>query len=282
MKKKEENIGALAFWFIIIAMALIPLLWLQVWGYQNINMRAFVVGSLFVSFIVLTFAFDFSKHFYPAGSTFTENCLSFAIGIVFGTLFGALSAQSIFTLFTVSQQYLLSEITAQLPLFWSTFANTVGAPVAEELLFLVSIPAILFVIVGFVSTRFKLLSNPLLQVAIVAGVVGPLFAFFHVGNVALMGFIISAIFFRILMIGMVHGDMKSDIVPLIALIPSFAIGYHMANNVMAAGGWSQFVYIMQLEAFGWIALLVIFLFMIGGILGAVNLLGKKKKKGKKK
>ena len=284
-KTVEKDAGALVFWLILVAVALIPLLWLQVWAYQNVNMKAFVIGNIFVVFIVLTFAFDFEKRLYPSGSTFLSNSFSLSIGLLFGSLMGLLSSigeQSIFGLFTVSQQYLLSEISVQLPLFWATFANVVGAPVAEELLFLISIPTILFIIIEFIGSKYKVFKNPLVQTGIVAGVVGPLFAFFHVGNVALVGFIISAIVFRVLTIGLVHGDTKADILPFVSLIPAFAVGYHMSNNIMVSGGWSFFFQTMSLEIFGWVFMFVLAIFIFGGIwYGVGKSLGLNKGKGKK-
>ena len=265
-KAAEENLGALVFWLVLVATAIVPLLWLQVWSYQSGNMKGFIVGNLFVGFIVMTFALDFQKRLYPSRSTFTQNCFSFAIGIGVGSLLGFLSSigqQSIFSLFTVSQQYLLSEITSQLPLFWATFANTFGAPVAEELLFLISIPTILFIILEFASKKIEVLKNALIQIAIVGGVVGPLFAFFHVGNIALVGFIISAIFFRVLVIGIVHGEEKADILPAISIIPAFGVGYHIANNVMYSGGWTFFFQVMLLEPFGFVVLFMISVFLAG-------------------
>lgn len=270
--KKEQAIGALAFWLILIAVALVPLLWLQVWAYQNLNMKAFVVGNIFIIFIILTFAFDFNKHMYPEKSTFSQNALSFSLGCLLGTGLGWLTSinQSLFGVFTVSQQYLLSEVTAQLPLFWSTFANTIGAPVAEEMLFLITIPVILFTVMHYAGTKIKLFKNPLLQVMVVAGVAGPLFAFFHVGNVALMGFIISAILFRVMAVVFVHGDVKSNILPVVTIIPSFGVGYHASNNIMASGGWEFFVNTMMLEVFGWLVLIVFAVFFIAGTYAVVD------------
>jgi hypothetical protein len=283
--KQEQVSGALVFWLVLIATAIIPLLYLQVWAYQNINMKAFIVGNIFVVFILFTFAFDFQKRLYPSKSSFLANCFSLTIGIGFGTILGFLSSlnqQSVLGLFTVSQQYLLSEISAQLPLFWSTFANTVGAPVAEELLFLISIPTILFIILEFAGRKYKLFKNALVQTAIVAGVVGPLFAFFHVGNIALFGFIISAIIFRVLTIAIVYGDQKSDLIPLISIIPAFGVGYHIANNVMSSGGWGFFIQTMFLDVFGIVFLSVLTIFLASGIWYAAGKSFGLEKTGKRK
>jgi len=279
---KNGAAGALAFWLILIAVALVPLLWLQVWAFQNLNMKAFVAGNIFIIFIILTFAFDFNKNLYPKKSSFSQNSLSFILGIIFGSLLGMLTNlnASIFAVFSVSQQYLLSEVSSQLPLFWSVFTNTIGAPVAEEMLFLISIPAIIFAIIVYVGARYKIFSNPLLQVLIVAAVVSPLFAFFHVGNLALTGFIISAMLFRTLAILFVYGDEKSNIVPVLAIIPAFGVGYHLANNVMSVGGWLFFVNTMMLEPFGFVVLFALAIFFLSGVWAIISKLVNKREESK--
>jgi len=264
MEDINFNKGAVVWWMIVLGLTLISLMYLMVWGYQNSNMKAVIVALIFVLFIVIPITFEMFKFLVPGRSSFGGTALSYVIGLVVSSFIGVMSVtrptESVFSLFTVQKQYLLSEISAQLPLFWSKFTDIWGASTGEELIFLITLPVILFGMLTFIanSSRLTFLKNAWVQIIIVMLIDAPLFYYFHVGNVGIITFMIAAIIFRCVILGIVWGDMKEDLVPYLLIGPAFAIGLHQGNNIMTTGGWSEFLSVMSTNPFG----IVIVLFLI--------------------
>jgi len=239
MENGENLKGGAVFIFIVILLALAPLLWLALFGYQMQNLQAFIVASIFLLFLILPFSFDFIKYMMPSGTGYGAAALSFTVGAALAAVlnWNALfqPSQQAMSIFSVPTNFLLSTISSQLPLFWFYFTNTFGAAVSEEMLFLITLPAILFIVLDFAGKQVEVFSNKYLQIAIVAAIAGVLFAVFHIGNLALTGFITSAIIFRAFLIGIVHGERLEGLVPFITIVPSFAIGFHLFNNMLVMG-----------------------------------------------
>lgn len=254
----EKNSG-LMWWLALILISLIPLLWLDVWAFQNSNTKAFIVSTIFVLFIFMPLIFGFKLS--PKNTTFSQTAMSFVIGLLAASTIGIAAdvsggEQSIFSFFRVETQHLLSEVSAQLPTFWSKFTDTMGAPTAEEMLFLIAIPTALLLMLDLLAknSKFKLFENFWFKLVIISAITSPLFFYFHVGNIALISFMIAAIVFRTAILILVLGDMKEDLIPWLYLTPAFGVGFHMANNIMATGGWGSFITIMTTELFGWVVI----------------------------
>jgi len=255
--------SGLIWWMIIISISIISLLYLDVWAFYNMNMKAFVSSTIFMLFIIIPFVFEMKKYLIPEGISFQKCAISYSLGLIISSLIGVLAnirqTASIFSMFTITTQQLLSQVSSQLPLFWSKFIDTQGASTAEELIFMIAAPVILFSILNYIGkqTRLTFLSDARVQIPIVIAVVAPMFALFHVGNAVLVTFIISAIAFRAILLGLVWGDIKENLVPFLLIAPAFAVGFHQGNNIMATGGWSSFVSVMLTNPFGYAVLIFV-------------------------
>jgi len=262
MPEHDKLGGGGIFLLICVLVSLIPLLWLSIFGFQTQNLQAIIIAFIFFSFLILPFSFDFVKFTLKSGESYGAAAFSFTLGAVLAV---ALNWQSAFagfgggggmSVFSVQLNYLLSSISGTLPNFWNIFANSFGAAVAEEMLFLITLPIAVFLILDYAGKSVEILKNKYLQIGAAIAVSAPLFAFFHVGNLALTGFIISAIIFRSFLIGMVYGDSKTEIIPYVALVPAFAISFHVFNNFSFFGLFNVFQAFIA-EPFGIAALLFI-------------------------
>ncbi len=237
--EQEKLGGGALFLLLCVFMALVPLLWLSIFGFQTQNLQAIVVSTIFFSFLILPFVFDFFKFTMPSSETYGSAAFSFTVGGILAVAlnwqsalagFGGGGAEGGMSIFSVPINYLLSSISGQLPQFWNYFVNIFGAAVSEEMLFLITLPIVIFLTLDYAGRSVEILKNKYLQIVIAGAIASVLFAGFHVGNLALTGFIVSSIIFRSFLIGMVWGDSKAEIIPYLAIVPSFAIGFHLMNN----------------------------------------------------
>jgi hypothetical protein len=83
--------------------------------------------------------------------------------------------------------------------------------------------------------KYEIFNNDIVQIIIIIAVASSTFAIFHIGKTAFITFMISAIIFRTIMIIMVYGDYKFDILKGINLVAGFGVGSHIANNVLDTG-----------------------------------------------
>lgn len=243
----ENMKGGSIFVLILILFGILPLLYLGLWGYQTQNLSAFIISTIFLLFIIIPFAFDFFKYMSPSDSGYGQASLSFTIGAIAATAINWNSAfqtqaatTPIQSIFSTPLNYLLSAISGQLPTFWNYYSNIFGAAISEESLFLITLPIIGFYLLDFAGKHLEILSNKYIQIAMVSAVVGIFFAVFHIGNTALIGFIVSAIIFRSFLIGIVHGESEKNILPWIVIVPSFAFGFHAFNNLSIFGFFNVF------------------------------------------
>ena len=266
MDISDQPTGGAAFWIILLLVSVIPIAYLSNWALHNDSIRAFVISAILMFFILLTLSLDFFKYLFPKGSSFSQNAFSLWLGIGLGTLLYFISSRSHFALFTIPKQQLLSQLSGQLPLFWDKYINTIGAAFTEEIMFLVSIPLVLFFILNWIGEKIELFKNPIFQTILVAAIVSPLFAIFHVGEAGLMSFFISAILFRSFLIISVQGDRLFNLIPFITLTVSFAVGFHMMNNVMVSGGISEFIKIMSSNIWGVVVLIFLSLTFVSSLI----------------
>lgn len=255
--------GGQAFWIGWLLVALIPLAWLSNWGYQNGSLAAFAISVIFLLLIIITLALKlFTKLWQPNESedgstkttTFSQQSLSAVLGGLFGILIIKLSQWTTFSLLALPRQEVLAALGGNLPLFWNKFVNVIGASFAEEMFFLVALPFLIFMILEWVGSVFSPAKNPWFQILVVSVIVGPLFAWFHVGSAGVVAFLIAAAIFRIVNIVFVHGDRLLNIVPFASLTISFSFFMHMFNNIWALGGFGEFLSVMATQPVGWVVI----------------------------
>ena len=284
----KKVVGGMVFHILLLLIGIIPLFYLMVWGYQLTNMKAVVASILFFSFIIFFYTIFGFRELYISHSTFRQTSFSYVLGLVLAVVFGWIGRHFTFSLFTIPKQYLLSQISSQLPRFWEKIVNVDAASYSEEMLFLFALPALLAIIFTFIGKQaeksknpifknFRFFKSPFFFIPMVVLVVAPTFAGFHVGNLQLITFIISAIIFRSLLLVLVYGEKFSHdkFIPFISLVPAFGIGYHRGNNIMATGGVIDYIRVLlqtptnfMEHAFG----LVILSFTIIAILASISYL----------
>lgn len=197
--------------------------------------------------------------------SFGEGSMYFIGFLIFGALISFLSDSfSIFSFVVVPSQYLLSSVTAQMPYFWSLFLTNIGAPIAEEIIFLVTIPSIIHIILKVLSKSYPKLKDKYIQMAIIVAITAPLFANFHVGNIGLTGFFIAAVLFRTVQIVLRETEANKTLFG--------AFGFHAGMNIGSTGGLLAFISVFMTETTG---ILILLFFGIMAYAGAAFLLNKK-------
>jgi len=136
-----------------------------------------------------------------------------------------------FTVLSVGENRYYSTLAGQIPNFQDTVFTGVVIPIAEELLWTVAIPIFVFSILG--SDQFDF--SEFTQYAALILISTTTFALFHVENIEIIGFLIAAGMFRLLMIATSVADTRDNFLPWVEATPAFAIGAHMANNLSSQG-----------------------------------------------
>jgi hypothetical protein len=107
-------------------------------------------------------------------------------------------------------------------------------PLAEETLWIFAMPVVLFFLLEKVGTKYKFLNNKIIQLLIIVAITSITFFVFHVGKMNWI-FILPAISFRALTVLFVYGDQKLDIFKKLDVVPAFAVGCHIGNNMATEG-----------------------------------------------
>ena len=178
-----------------------------------------------------------------------DNALSFTLGFWLFFLLGSIfSSQS--TISSVStvvpQNYLMATLSSKLPIFVELVLNNFIIPIAEEMFWMIGLPFALFSVMDNLGKweKIEFFKNRVFQIIVVILVCSISFAYFHIGKL-LLGFIISSIIFRTILIGLVYGDMKFDIIKGVNLVAGFGVGSHMANNILDRGVANTWTVISQ-------------------------------------
>ena len=274
---KDFQTGSV-FWIMQILLAVSGLMYLSIWGYHAGSLKAIIIATIFSLLII--FGIIFSKfEIFKLELDFLKSCASYTWGfLLFMGIGGFIKiAQggnffyAMFSTFQLPKQSLFATISGELPVFWDKYVNTMTIPLSEELFWLIGLPFGLIWMMNSISKtgRMSFMSNPYVQLIVTIIVSSLTFAIFHVGNSALLVFMISAMVFRTILIVFVYGDMRFDWFPGIAILPSFALGAHQANNIMAEG-LMNFIVVMKSEMFGIFVLLLLMIIIIIGILESVD------------
>lgn len=269
---EPKSIGGSVFWIVLLLIAIMSLSLLGFWGYQNQNIRVITIAMMYAVMILFAIAFAY-KQIFDLGS-WVGNSVSFSLGFLIwigaGTLFGKQS------FLTLSTNHLVQGIVGVLPQFIENILQVILVPIAEELFWMFGLSFGLFTILNIMGKKNKIFKNSFLQLSIIAVIGGLTFAIFHIGSWALTSFLIGAFIFRAVMIVFVYGEQKYDWVRKITFLPSFAIGSHIANNLIQTGIGNFFVVInSNFFPFGLIIYLFFGIIFISAIIGMVEWFGKK-------
>ena len=133
-----------------------------------------------------------------------------------------------------SQNYLFAAISSELPQLLEVIFNVFIIPISEEIFWMIGIPFSLISIMNVIGKKMEFWKNPYVQMVVVIIISSVTFAIFHIGK-AFIGFIIAAMIFRTIMIVMVYGEYKFNILKGVNLVAGFAVGAHIANNLIDTG-----------------------------------------------
>lgn len=230
--KDELNIGGSIFWILLILISLAGLMYLLIWSFHNDSIKGAVVSTIFITMITSGVLLSRLKVF--DFHSWGDNALSFTIGFFVWMGLGSLfTSQSVLSL-SVSKNYLFATISSELPQLVEVITNVFIVPIAEEIFWMIGMPFALITILNQMGKKWDIFSNEWLQMFIVIAIASSTFAVFHVGK-AFISFIIAAIIFRTIMIVMVYGEHHFDMLKGINLVSGFAVGAHIANNMLDTG-----------------------------------------------
>lgn len=159
--------------------------------------------------------------------------------------------------------------------FWDWFIPTIAAPVTEEAFWAVGLPVGLVLLMQsiaksshqirdpWVSPFLRLFENKIVQMIVLVLVLSTSFAFFHIDQQDTAVFILAALAFRAILTVIWWGDMHWDLVPYLVIAPSFLVGAHLGNNMVAGAGLLGSITIASTHPIGWITMAVFgFIFVI--------------------
>lgn len=276
-KSNEYKSGSI-FWILFIMLSFSGLVYLGIWGFHNGSVKAIAISVIFSVLIIFSIIIT-RFEIFKLEMDFLKSCQSFTIGFVFFMLIAGflrvMSGQkflySLFAPLQLQKNSLFATISGELPLFWDKYVNNITIPIAEEMFWLIALPIATIWLMNSISkmsNKLQFFENNVFQLIAVIIISGGTFAIFHVGSVALMAFIISAMVFRTILLLFVQGDLKFGWFSALGILPSFAVGSHMANNMMEEG-LMNFLIILKSEAFG-IGLIILFIIIF--ILGILEIL----------
>jgi hypothetical protein len=244
---------------VIVGLTLIGTSYLALWGLHHENFRAFGIGVIFsiLGFIAILVYYGVENGVLgrgvdiPIESTFRTSAFWFVAGIVFwtiaasfGTIYGtdgkpqsiAFGPMSLLNSGAIAKDG-MSE-------FWHTLTNVITAPTIEEMFFLIALPIAMFTV--FERLKF---SRELSFFAVVF-TVPIVFATFHVGFAGVIVFIVAAALFRFIMLTLHWGDARVQLFQLLDVSPAFALGAHVANNIITTKGYIATFHIFMAHPFG--------------------------------
>jgi hypothetical protein len=270
-KVEPKSIGGSVFWILLVLISIMAFSLLGFYGFTEDNVRIISIAVMYAIMILFSIAFSY-KQIFDLGS-WTGNVVSFSLGFFIWILAGLFFGNQSFI--TLSTNHLLEGVIGNLPQFIELLLNVILVPIAEELFWMFGLTFGLFTILNVMGKSNKIFKNPVLQISVIAIIGGVTFAIFHVGKLFL-AFLIGAFIFRAVMVVFVYGEQKFDWLKRITLLPSFAVGAHIANN-MVQTGISQFFVVVNSNFFpvGWVIYLFFGVIFISAIIGIVDYFGKK-------
>lgn len=269
------------FWIVAYLVSLGGLIWIAIWAFFNNSVTGVVIAFIF--FMMLVSSFVLSKRTLFQTGTWKQNATSFTLGFIIWMFIGGFK-QSVLS---VAQNNLFSTIAGELPQFLEFVMNTFVIPIAEESLWIIALPDVLHFLfdqIGGAVRSLSFLKNKIVQLIAIAAIAATSFALFHVGNIGFAAFLIAAIVFRSIMIFFVVGDQSLNTIPIITVVPAFAVGAHIGNNLAQYGVGKGLTLIMQNLQIGWLIIglfIIIFLSAIDNFIGLFSVAFGGKSKGRK-
>ncbi|NOR84693.1 hypothetical protein GQ473_01105 [archaeon] len=254
------------FYIILIAIAIIGLAYMMLTGVPTNNIGLIAVSLIF-GFLLIMGLLVSSNRFKVMEETLSESAQGFTLlFLIWFALLQLKNISSYFNIFSFPTQSTLATIQESIPPFWGMINTVFMAPTNEEI-FWFALAILIFGVMNKIGKEIKIFKNLILQFIVVLVIGMVTFASFHTSQESLM-FYLSAMIFRGLMIVLLFGDKKYDLIPKFTMTLSGLIGAHMANNIVAYGFMNTFNMLMT-NMFGMILIVIfasIFAYGIRGLL----------------
>ena len=267
MTKKIQTFKfAPPFYIILFSIAFIGLVYMMLLGVPANNPGLILVSIIFIVLLIMGLIVA-GNRFKTMEETLSESAQGFTL--MFFLWFALLQIKnvfSIFSIFTFPVQSTLATIQESIPPFWAMINTVFMAPTNEEVYWF-AIAIAIFGAMNMIGKEIKIFKNQIFQFLMVLLIGMITFAAFHTSQGSLM-FYISAMVFRGLMIVLLFGDKKYDIIPKFRMTLAALIGAHMANNI-SAYGLINTVNMLMSNVFGIIIIIIfagIFAYGIRGLL----------------
>lgn len=241
--KDDINIGGSIFWISLILISLMGLSYLMIWSFHNNSVKGAVISTIFLTMILAGVILSRMKVFDMA--SWGDNALSFVFGFGIWAFLGSLFQGSASTISVeIPKNYLFATIASELPVFTEMIVNNFIVPIAEELFWMIGIPFAILSIMKAIGKKYEFFNNDIFQMITIIIIASSTFAIFHIGK-SFTAFIISAIIFRTILIVMVYGDYKFNIIKGVNLVAGFSVGAHIANNILDTGFQKTWLILQQ-------------------------------------
>ena len=232
-------------------------IWFMLYGYVGDNPAVIFVSQIMVIMILVgLFASNSSKQLGQK-ATWGQVNFSYLLGNLVIFVMNIIPA---FSFIKLQQNSLFSLIGGEVPTILQVLVTTVGASVSEELIWTVAIVTVFFASISVIFKKDSIIRNSWVSLILLSIILVPTFAYFHVGMVGSVSFLISAMIFRLILTSASIGDWKLNLIAFVSVYFPFNFGAHLMNNVMTIG-ISDWIAILSTHPFG-----IAFLFMWGWML----------------
>lgn len=263
---ENYSIGNTIFYIFTAVLSIFGMVLLMIWGFHANNLKAGFISIIFITMIFAGFLFAILTQQFKSMNygSFGDTSLGFLLGFIIWQIIGS-SSKSVLS---ISSNTLFSSIASELPIHLEFIMEAVVIPFAEEMFWMIGLPVALYAVMKLVGKKFELFNNKIFQIIVIIIISGITFALFHVGQSS-MGFIISAMVFRAIMIWMVLGDQQFDWLTAFTMTAGFSFGAHSGNNWAQWGFSDGLGHLIQNFDVGF----VIILFYLLILLAALNQFG---------
>lgn len=235
-----DTVSVSIFWYIMSFIFGAGLIYILLWSIQpaNNNLSAAIISIIFLFMFIISIIL--SKLEILRNGTLAGNSLALWLGALGWSAIRYLSiaftegSQKLFSL--TADTAFFSTAIQSLPLVLQFIFNVIVGPIAEEMLWIVAIPYVVISISNYIAkkSQYKFFENKVVQLIIMILVGAPTFALFHIGNVAITGFVIFVAIFRAVLLTSVYLP-SGRRTWYFTILPAFAIGAHIANNLIEFG-----------------------------------------------
>lgn len=271
------------FWGLMIVLMVTSLGYLAILGIveEGAGSPAFQIATFLFMLMIGSVVLSMGKIMY-AESNIVYSSQGFLAGFLLFMILGTIGEASVISVsdgLLESQMSQLVQANILDTQFWEWFIPSIASPVAEEAFWAVGLPVGLVLLMQsiakashqisdpYVSPFLKIFENKIVQMLVLVVVLSTTFAFFHIDQQDTAIFILAALAFRAILTVIWWGDMHWDLVPFLVIAPSFLVGSHLGNNIVAGEGLRNSIAIASTHPIGWMTMAVFGFITVVALLG---------------